>query len=136
MKMNVVDYKAEAKKVLDTFPNDRARIALNLLEYLKNLDAHEESFSDGTKIGTLNNWIKYFTDHEKEELLEELLESIEDASANGDWSQIQEIIASWEETAEILSDEQLVAEIREAEEEIGRGEAISWAEAKRKLNLS
>ena len=136
--MNVVDYKVEAKKVLDTFPDDRARIALNLLEYLKNLGAREEliSVSDGTKIGTLNNWVKYFTDHEKEELLEELLESIEDASANGDWSQVQEVIASWEETAEILSDEQLVAEIREAEEEIERGETISWAEAKSKLNLS
>ncbi len=136
--MNVVDYKAEARKVLDTLPNDMARIALNLLEYLKNQGAREEStsVSDGTTVGTLNNWIKYFTDHEKEELLEELLESIEDASANGDWSQVQEVIESWEETAEILSDEQLLAEIREAEEEIGRGETVSWAEAKNRLNLS
>ena len=135
--MNLVDYKVKAKKVLDTFPNDRARIALNLLEYLKSQGTREESISvsGGTKVGMLNNWIKCFTDHEKEELLEELLDSIEDASANGDWSQVQEVIASWEETAEILSDEQLVAEIREAEAEIEKGETISWAAAKSKLNL-
>jgi hypothetical protein len=83
----------------------------------------------------LHDWIRCFSDHEKEELLEELLESIENASSNGDWSQVQEAFESWEETAKILSDEQLMAEIREAEEEIKRRETISWEETKRKLNL-
>lgn len=128
--MNVVDYKAEAKKVLDTLPDDKIRVALHLLEYLESLDTRE-----GSRAGVLHDWIECFTDREKEELLQKLLGSIESASSSGDWTQVKEIIESWEETAEILSDEQLMAEIREAEEEIKRGESISWEEAKRKLNL-
>jgi coenzyme F420-reducing hydrogenase alpha subunit len=130
IKMNVVDYKVEAKKVLDTLPDGKIRVALHLLEYLKSLDTREEP-----RASALHDWIECFTDREKEELLQELLESIESASSSGDWSQVQEIIESWEETADILSDERLMAEIKEAEEEIRRGETVSWEEAKRRLNL-
>ena len=128
--MGVIDYKAEAKRVLDTLPDGKIRVACNLLEYLKGHQIREES-----EAGESHNWIKCFTDAEKREFLEELLGSIEDASSDGDWSQVQEIIESWGETAEILSDDQLMAEIKEAEEEIRRGETISWTEAKRRLNL-
>jgi len=128
--MKVVDYKAEAKKLLDALPDGKIRIAFSLLEYLRSLDAREERKADASY-----NWIQSFTDHEKEELLEELLESIESASSSGDWSQVQKVVESWEETAEVLSDEQLTAEIEEAEEEIKRGETIGWEEAKKKLNL-
>ncbi len=128
--MGVIDYKEEAKKVLDTLPDDKIRVACNLLEYLKDHHIREES-----EAGESHNWIKRFTDAEKRDFLEELLGSIEDASSDGDWSQVQEIIESWGETAEILSDDQLMAEIKEAEEEIRRGETISWTEAKRRLNL-
>jgi len=128
--MGVINYKAEAKRVLDTLPDDKIRVACNLLEYLKGHQIREES-----EAGESHNWIKRFTDAEKREFLKELLGPIEDASSDGDWSQVQEIIESWEETAEILSDDQLMAEIKEAEEEIKRGETISWTEAKRRLNL-
>ena len=111
-------------------PGDKLRIAFNLLEYLKGLGTR-----NGMKVGTSHDWVECFADHEREELLEELLGSIEAASSSGDWSQIQEVIESWQETAEILSDKQLMTEIREAEEQIRTGETISWAEAKRKLNL-
>ena len=128
--MNAIDYKTEAKKVLDTLPDDKIRTAFNLLEYLRGLETREQSGASA-----LIDWVECLTDRDKEEFLEELLESIENASSNGNWSQITELVECWEETAEILSDEQLMAEIREAQEEIARGETISWVEVKRKLNL-
>lgn len=82
-----------------------------------------------------HDWVKCFTDGEREELLEELIGSIAAASSSGDWSQVQEVIDAWEETAEILADEQLMAEIREAEEQSESGEIISWETAKKKLGL-
>ncbi len=128
--MNAIDYKTEAKKVLDTLSDDKIRAAFNLLEYLRGLETRDQLGASA-----LHDWVECLTDRDKEEFLEELLESIENASSNGNWSQIAELVECWEETAEILSDEQLMAEIREAQEEIARGETISWAEVKRKLNL-
>ncbi len=94
------------------------------------MSAITESESDIT-----HSWLKCFTNSEKDELLEELLGAIVDASSSGDRSQIQGVIESWEETAEILSDEQLMAGIREAEEQSKSGEIISWETARKKLGL-
>ena len=82
-----------------------------------------------------HDWLTPFTDDEKKELLAELLGSIAAASSSGNWSQVQEVIESWEETAEILSDEQLMAEIKEAEEQTRGGETISWETVKKRLDL-
>ncbi len=121
--MNAIDYKIEAKKVLDILPDDKTRAAFNLLEYLRGLEVRDQLGASA-----LRNWVECLTDRDKEEFLEELLESIENASSNGNWSQITELVECWEETAEILSDKQLMAGIREAQEEIARGETISWEE--------
>ena len=40
--MSAINYKTEAKKVLDSLPDDKIRIAFNLLEHLKGLTSLEE----------------------------------------------------------------------------------------------
>ena len=42
---------------------------------------------------------------------------------------------SWKETLEILSDEQLMKDIKQAEKDFREGKAIPWEQAKEKLNL-
>ncbi len=41
----------------------------------------------------------------------------------------------WKETLEILSDEQLMKDIRQAEKEFREGKAIPWEQVKEELNL-
>ena len=90
-----------------------------LLGYLKNANTRE-----GPRASALQDWVECFSDREKEELLQELLESIDGALSSGDWSPVREVVESWEETAEILSDEQLMAEIEEAREDIKEGNVL------------
>ena len=42
---------------------------------------------------------------------------------------------SWKETLEILSDEQLMRDIKQAEKEFKEGKAVSWEKVKEELNL-
>jgi len=128
--MSETDYKTAARKTLDLLSDDKIKIAFNILEYLKSLDTRAESELDAT-----HGWLKCFTNIEKEELLEELLEAVADSSSSGNWSRIQEVIEAWEETAEILSDEQLMSGIRETEGRLDGGEVIGWEKAKKKLSL-
>jgi len=127
--MSGTDYKTAARKTLDLLPDDKVKVAFNILEYLRDVGTRAESELDVT-----HDWLKCFTNMEKEELLAELLTAIADASSSGNWSRIQAVIEEWEETSEILSDEQLITGIRESEEQIENGEVIAWETAKRKLS--
>ncbi len=42
---------------------------------------------------------------------------------------------SWKETIEILSDEKLMKDIKEAEKEFKEGKTIPWEQVKKELNL-
>lgn len=42
---------------------------------------------------------------------------------------------NWKETMEILSDEQLMKDIRQAEKEFREGKSIPWEEVKEELNF-
>ena len=42
---------------------------------------------------------------------------------------------SWKETMEVLSDEQLMKDIRQAEKEFREGKSIPWEQVKEELNL-
>jgi len=106
--------------------DDKIRsIALGLLSYLKSLDISDKRHS----------WINCFTDLEKREFMQELQEAIENVSPGEDWSEVQEVIECWEETAEIVSDEELLTGIKESLAEIKRGETISWEDVKKELDL-
>ena len=128
--MSVTNYKAKAKEVLDLLPDGKIRIAFNLLERLSSLGASTELIA-----GAEHGWLGYFADDERAELLDELLGSIAAASSDGNWLQVREVIQPWKETAEILSDEQLMTEIRTSEEQSRSGETISWETVKNELGL-
>ena len=100
-------------------------MALNLLSYLRSPDTSDERYS----------WVNCFADWEKNEFIQELQIAIENGLSTGDWSEVQEIIECWVETAEIISDEELLAGIKESLEEISRGETTSWEDVKKDLDL-
>lgn len=106
--------------------DDKIRsIALSLLSYLKSPGISDKQHS----------WVNCFTDLEKKEFIQELQMAIENVPPGEDWSEVQEIIECWQETAEIVSDKELLTGIKESLEEIRRGETISWEDVKKELDL-
>lgn len=78
-------------------------------------------------------WLKYFTASELVEFFTELLLALTGASAGGDLSEVTDLIESWQATAEINSDLELVAEIETGLREVENGEVIPLEELQREL---
>jgi hypothetical protein len=98
---------------------------LSLLDYLRKPDVSD----------TQHSWVSCFTDWEREEFGEELQKAFDDALSSRNWSQVREVIECWKETAEIVSDKELLAGIEKSAEQIRRGETIRWEDVKKELDL-
>lgn len=108
---------------MKTLHDNKIRVlAISLLDYLENPDLSD----------TRHSWVDCFADWEKKEFSAEL----RDALSGEDWSEAQEVIECWEETAEIVSDKELLSGIQKSLEEIRRGETTSWEDVKKDLNLA
>ena len=71
------------------------------------------------------SWLDILTEKGKEEFKNELYNAISEAIKNENWSEVEYIIDCWHETAEIMSDKNLMRNIEKSKEEIKRGETIS-----------
>ena len=113
-------------KQLTISPEEKSReTALDLLNCL-----------EGSGISSKrNSWIDCFADWEREEFREELQKAVDDALSSGNWSEVREVIECWKETAEIVSDKELLAGIGKSSEQIRRGETIRWEDVKKELDL-
>jgi len=113
-------------KQLTVSPDEETRaIALDLLDCLEKSGISSKQ----------NSWIDCFADWEREEFREELQKAVDDALSSGNWLRVQEVIECWKETAEIVSDKELLAGIEKSSEQIRRGETIRWEDVKKELDL-
>ena len=80
-------------------------------------------------------WLKVFTKAEREEFKAELYNAISDAIKSNDWSYVGEIIDSWIETAEIISDKKLMRRIKRSAEEYNQGKFTRWEDVQKELKL-
>ena len=78
-------------------------------------------------------WLKHFAAGELVEFFTELLAGLTRASASGDFSEVTDLIESWQATAEINSDAALTAEIEEGLREIEAGEVVRLEDLQREL---
>ena len=78
-------------------------------------------------------WLKVFTKAEREEFKVELYNAISDAIKSNDWSHVSEIIDSWIETAEIISDKKLMRRIKKSAKEYDQGKTIRWEDIQKEL---
>ncbi len=102
-----------------------------LLEAMsEQIEKWEENGETGLRIKTFD-WVHSLSKPERLELFWELVMAIEKGDANS----IKELIESWEETTEIMSDKKLMKELKQAEKEYGAGDIIPWKKVKKELNL-
>ena len=97
----------------------------SLLSITEKAEPQEEDFS----------WINILTKKGKEEFRNEIYNAISEAIKTENWSEVEYIIDCWHETAEIMSDKDLMRKIEKSREEIKRGETISWEDVQKELNL-
>jgi len=97
----------------------------SLLSTIGKTKPQEEDFS----------WVNILTKKGKEEFKSELYNAISEAIKTEDWSEVEYIIDCWHETADIMSDKDLMRNIEKSKEEIKRGETISWEEIQEELKL-
>lgn len=87
----------------------------------------------GTSPEEVYPWVANLSQKDKEEFFAELLHAINVALSSGDVENLRETIEAWQETAEVLANKELMAVIKESEEEISIGTTIPCKEAKAKL---
>jgi hypothetical protein len=97
----------------------------SLLSTIGKNNPKEEDFS----------WLDILTKKGKEEFKRELYNAISEAIKTEKWSEVEYIIDCWRETAEIMSDKDLMKSIEKSKEEIKRGETISWEDIQKELKL-
>ena len=131
MKTVVVGYREQIEKIIEDLPEEQLKIALG---FLGGLGSGRLRRQKQVRLRSVYPWIKYLSTSEIEEFMKELLEAIRDSTTNGDWRQVEEVIDCWQETAEILSNKEIMQEISEAETQIEKGNTIPWKEVKRRLN--
>jgi len=113
-------------KQLTVSPEEKSReTALDLLDCLERSGISSKQ----------NSWIDCFADWEREEFREELKKAVDNALSGGNWLGVQEVIECWKETAEIVPDKELLADLEESSEQIKRGETIRWEDVKKELDL-
>jgi hypothetical protein len=123
--MAAIDTREQAKQLVDDLSDEKLPLALGFLSYLRHLEAGGQARLEETY-----PWTQGFSEGERQAFLAELLQATRDAAADGNWDAVREVIESWQETAEVLADDELTAQIRAAEESIRRGEGVPWETVK------
>jgi hypothetical protein len=91
------------------------------------------AITDKSRIDDEFIWLKILSKAEREEFKSELYDAISDAIKENDWSNVSEIINSWKETAEIMSDKKLMRRIKKSAEEYEQGKVIRWENVQKEL---
>ena len=77
------------------------------------------------------SWIDAFTKKDKEQLKNELYDAISKAIQTDDWLAAENVIDSWRETAEIISDKKAMRSIRKSMKESEMGEVSRWEDVQK-----
>jgi hypothetical protein len=81
------------------------------------------------------SWINVFTKKDKEQFKNELYDVISKAIQANNWIIVEDLIDSWRETAEIMSDKKAMRSIKKSMEESELGEVSRWEDVQKKLKL-
>jgi len=81
------------------------------------------------------SWISVFTKKDKEQFKSELYDAISKAIQTNSWLAVEDIIDSWRETAEIMSDKKAMRNIRKSMKEAESGEVSRWEDVQKRLKL-
>ncbi|MCZ6676840.1 MAG: DUF6247 family protein [Candidatus Poribacteria bacterium] len=128
--MATIDLRTEAKQILDGLSEESLTVAFGLLKALQN-----QKLPNRADLLSVYPWARYLSDEERDEFFAELSDATKGARKSGDWSIVDEVIDAWRETAEILGDEETMADIVEAEKQIDKGEVVSWDVVKQRLHI-
>ncbi len=123
--MATVDLRTEAKQILDKLSDESLGVVVSLLSSLKDRECPKRA-----DLLSIYPWVQYLSDAECDEFFEELSNAAKD---NG--TGVDEVVNAWRETAEILSDPEIMADIAESEKQIANGEGVSWDRMKERLNI-
>ncbi|MCP4546818.1 MAG: hypothetical protein GY835_10185 [bacterium] len=80
-------------------------------------------------------WLRQLSSEEIAEFLSELLDTVNRACVDQEWSLVAQVLESWKATAEIEADPELKAEIEQGLRELEAGQGVSWEELREELNL-
>ena len=81
------------------------------------------------------SWISVFTKKDKEQLKSELYDAISKAIQTNNWAIVEDVIDSWQETAEIMSNRKMMRSIRKSMKESELGEVSKWEDVQKRLKL-
>ena len=81
------------------------------------------------------SWVDTFTKKDKDQLKNELYDAISKAIQTNDWLAVENVIDSWKETAEIISDKKAMRSIRKSMKESEMGEVSRWEDVQKRLKL-
>ena len=123
--MVTVDLRKEARQILDGLSDESLGVVVSLLISLKDRECPKR-----TDLLSIYPWVRYLSDAECDEFFEELSNATKD---NG--TGVDEVINAWRETAEILADREMMADIAESEKQLANGEGVSWDRVKERLNI-
>ena len=120
--MATVDLRKEARQILDGLSDESLEVVVKLLSSLKNRECPKR-----TDLLSIYPWVQHLSDVECDEFFEELSNAAKD---NG--TGVDEVINAWQETAEILSDPDTMADIAESEKQLANSEGVSWDRVKQR----
>lgn len=81
------------------------------------------------------NWLKHLNSDEQAKFFAGLLSRLVPSVKNDDWSQVVEWVEEWKATANVHADSQVAHGLRQARQELARGEAVDWETLRRDLAL-
>lgn len=128
--MTTVDLRAEAKQILDGLSEESLTVIVGLLQALKNQKPPQRA-----DLLSVYPWARHLSDEECDEFFDELSDATKQARESGDGLIVDEVIDAWRETAEILGDEETMADLAFAEKQIEKGEIVSWDAVKQRLHI-
>ncbi len=80
-------------------------------------------------------WVQNFTASEIASFLSELLEALNEGQETGDWKQVESVVDSWKETANLIADKDLYKDVELGLHKIEDGEGVSWDSLEQELDL-
>ena len=128
--MTTVDLRTEARQILDGLSEANLPVAVSLLTALKKQEAPKR-----TELLAVYPWARSLSDEERDEFFSDLSQATTHAHQNGDGSIVEEVIFARKETAEIVADPEMMADIASAEVDIEKGKVVHWDQVKRKLHI-
>jgi hypothetical protein len=128
--MATIDLRTEAIQILSALSEESLPVAVGLLTALKNHKPLEKN-----ALLSIYPWARHLSDAERDEFFAEWSDATKQATSCGDASIVDEVIEAWQETAEILADSEMMADIRDAEKQIEKGEVASWDAVKQRLHI-